>query len=101
MKDFYVYDNEQVAKDAELYIRQLGSLPITGVNAKTGEIEPNKQQTTRWANIRKRLDGKFVFPRVPQANIDATPQSAKDYFDTNYPHTIEVYDSSWFPVEEI
>jgi hypothetical protein len=96
MIEYYVFDTEATAISAELYIRQVGQMPITGVNALTGELQPHAAKTEQWATPAQRLDGKWCFARVPanvRANIPAPVQAA---FDTNYPHVVETYSTEWF-----
>ena len=97
----YVFDTEATATAAELYIRQVGQMPITGVNAATGELMPNAAKTERWAIPAQRVtDGKWFFQRIPahiRANI---PQAVQDVFDSNYPHSIETFSPSWLPITE-
>ncbi len=43
--------------------------PITGV--RNGKPDPDAQKTVRWADRPvQRLDGKWVFPRIPEARLD-------------------------------
>jgi len=44
------------------------------------------EQTTRWADVRQRLDGKWIYP-VCDEGIQT--------------HTQEEYSVDWFPIEEI
>ena len=93
---YYVFDTEQEAINAEAAISQMGNVPITGVNQKTGELEPTKQKTVRWAVIKQRNDGKWVFPVVPQSIIDQYPSGTSEAFNDNFPHTKEDYHYTWF-----
>lgn len=98
--EYYVFDTEATATAAELYIRQVGQMPITGINAHTGQLMPNAAKTVRWAIPEQRLDGKWVFARVP-ANVRANiPLAVQQAFDANYPNTIEVFSPSWFPGDD-
>lgn len=96
---YYVFNTEQEAINAEAAISNIGGVPIVGNNAKTGDPEPTKQHTTRWAVPQQRLDGKWVFPVVPDAIIAQYGQAAADYFNATFPHTKEEYNSNWFPNE--
>ena len=100
MSKYYVFETEELAIGAEAYICQIAQTPITGKNAKTGKLEPNKAKTERWAIPQQRLDGKWVFPQVPDATTAKFPLDVAIAFNTNYPNVKEEYDSAWFPVEE-
>lgn len=97
---YYVFEDEQTATDAETAICQIAGAPLVGRNAKTGLPAPDKCKTERWAVPQERLDGKWVFPKVPDALLAQYSQEVIDGFNTSYPNTLEEYDSSWFPVEE-
>lgn len=96
MNDYYVFNTKQEAINAELQIRELGNFPLPGVNAMTGEVA-QEGLTTAWAIPQQRLDGKWVFPRIP----DELRQQHADkinLFVLNNIFTIEPYSSEWFPV---
>jgi len=97
---YYVFDDETTAIDAEAYICTIAQVPIVGRNAKTGQLEPNKAKTERWATPQERLDGKWVFPIIPDAIAYQYPPEVATAFNTNYPNTREEYDQAWFPAEE-
>jgi hypothetical protein len=101
MIEYYVFNDEQTAIAAESMICQLGQTPITGINAATGLPEPTKQKTERWAIPQQRLDGKWVFQRVPESMRANIPEEQQQAFNTNYPHIIETYNPEWFNTEEI
>ena len=94
---YYVFDTEQLAVDAENYIDNVGGVPIIGVNAATGQSEPNAAKTERWAIPKQRLDGKWVFPYVGDELVAQYPEDVVNYFRDNFPHVKEEYDESWFP----
>jgi len=96
MKYYYVFNDEQTAIDAQDYICLLASTPVTGVNADTGLYEPNKEKTTKWADVEQRLDGKWVFECIPLAVALQFPPEISDAFNTNFPNTKEEFNSSWF-----
>lgn len=96
MIEYYVFNTEQIAQAAEAWISLHGNLPRTGKNAKTGQDEPNKCKTERWAIPQQRLDGNWVFERVPAAERAKFPQSKKDEFDINFPHVVEIESPEWF-----
>ena len=98
--EYYVFDDEQTAINAELYISTVGGCPRIGRRASDGELQPDKQTTIKWAEIKQRLDGKWVFPRVSLEMRIQFPEEVFNDFNINYPHTIENYDKNWFPQEE-
>lgn len=94
--EYLVFDTEATAIAAEAMICQLGGTPIVGVNAATGLPDPAAQQTERWAIPRQRLDGKWVFPRVPahrRTHITPVQEAA---FDAAFANTIENFSPEWF-----
>ena len=97
MTEYYVFNTEAIANAAEAWISNAGGLPRTGKNAKSGQDEPNKCKTERWAIPRQRLDGKWVFKRVPAAERAKFPQSKKQEFDINFPHVVEIESPDWWP----
>lgn len=96
MNLYYVFEDEQTAIDAEYFISSTGGAPLVGRNALTGELEPDKCKTERWAIPQQRLDGKWVFEKIPTSVLDQYPEGLIDYFNTTYPNTLEEYDNSWF-----
>ena len=101
MAKYYVFDDEATANGAQDYICLVAQVPIVGRNAKTGQLEPNKAKTERWAIPQQRAtDGKWVFPQVPDEVTAQFPLEVAIAFNTNFPNVKEDYDDSWFPVEE-
>ena len=99
MPQYLVFNTEQEAIDAELHIRQLGQFPIVGVNALT--LQPSQEGlTTAWAIPQQRLDGKWVFPVVPDPPLSAYADE-ESLFRTTHTFTIEDYQESWFPTGQI
>lgn len=103
MSEYYVWDTEAAAQAALDYINNSGWFPIVGRNAKTGVLQPDKQQTTEWASApRERVDGKWCFSRITTDILDAVGVSAEDrqaFLDAFAP-TIEEYQDDWFPIIE-
>ena len=99
MNAHYVFGTEQEAINAELQIRQLGNFPLLGINAATGQPE-QKGLTTAWAMPQERLDGKWVFPRVPENLCNQYP-GAIEQFIANHTFTVEDYSPDWFPSIEL
>ena len=98
--EYYVFDTEATAIAAEAWISAAGGLPRTGKNAKTGQENPTACKTVRWAIPKQRLDGKWIFERVPKSERDKFPPIKKNEFDSNFPHVIEIYNSNWFETPE-
>lgn len=102
MSLYYVFEDEQTALTAEGAICQMAGAPLVGYNAKTGLPEPDKAKTERWAIPQQRLDGKWVFPKIPTEILEQYPDEVIDNFNTTFPYIFEEYDSNWFlnPDEE-
>jgi hypothetical protein len=96
---YYVFENLQTAINAEACISQIAKFPRVSVNASDGAIE-TEILTTKWAELKQRLDGKWVFPAVPEEIEVKYPQAVRDYFNYTFPHTAEEASSEWFSVEE-
>ena len=58
---YRVFNTEQEALDAEEAIAAAIGCVKVGTNAKTGEPEPDKQRTVRWAIPQQIQDGRWVF----------------------------------------
>lgn len=103
MSEYYVWDLEAQAQAALDFINATGWFPIVGRNAKTGELQPDKQMTTSWATeVQERVDTKWCFSRIPEATLDALGVPAEDrqaFLDAFNP-TIEEYQDWWFPKED-
>jgi len=101
--EYYVWDTEAQAQAALDYINNSGWFPIVGRNAKTGELQPDKQKTTCWAEeVLERVDGKWCFPRIPESRLNALGVSKEDRqaFLNAFQPTIQVFHISWFPAPE-
>ena len=99
--EYYVFDNEQTAINAEQFIVNVAGLPKIGKRASDGMLQRNKQQTLSYAKPVQRLDGKWIFPRVKSSDLLQIPANVINSFNNNYPHTIEDSDASWFAVSNI
>jgi len=86
MSDWLVFTQESHAKTAVTQIDAKVGNPRKGRSAATGKREDNKVGTVTWAIPVQRLDGKWVFPRCPEA-------------DPSRPFDVETYDPAWFPQE--
>lgn len=100
MNEYYVFETQQQALDAEAFISTKAGFPWVG--EKRGNPAPQSQQTLRWAIPQQRVtDGKWFFPVVPIAKMLAifTPpevQAIITEYNTNYPHTLEFASDNWF-----
>jgi len=77
----YLFDDFDTAVSAEMYICEVGRVPIDGFNG--GTYVPNldyKKFTDKWADVKQTIDGKFGFSVVPTEITDNYPLSAHDYF---------------------
>jgi hypothetical protein len=108
MSEWYRWDNETDAQAALDYLNNHPALPHVGVNAKTGQPEPDKCQTTKWCDaVTACTDGKFGFPRVTTTWLDVLGISEEDRtafltaFVTSKPGgVVEEFDPAWIPVVE-
>lgn len=94
----YVFNTEAEAIAAESDIAAIGNAPVIGINAKTGQPEPAKQMTIRWAVPWQRAtDQKWVFPRLPKDLRDSVDPAIAEAFESSHSYTIEELTSSWYP----
>lgn len=70
---YRVFDTEAEALAAEAQVAQAIGCIKVGVNAKTGQLEPTKQTTERWAIPQQIEDGRWVFPSPDDEGIKADP----------------------------
>ncbi len=100
--DHHVFDTKEAAEAAEAEISELGGLDEEVIiNARTGKQK--KVMTSRWAVVRQRADGKWVFPCVPMGlciEKGFTPERVAQWY-TDHPNTVEPYDASWFPEDAL
>ena len=68
---YRVFDTEDEALAAEAQIAAAIGCIKVGVNAKTGQPEPDKQVTERWAIPKQIQDGRWVFPSHDDTGVDA------------------------------
>jgi hypothetical protein len=68
---YRVFDTEDEALAAEAQIAETIGCIKVGVNAKTGQPEPDKQVTERWAIPQQISDGRWVFPSPDDTGVDA------------------------------
>jgi hypothetical protein len=106
--EWYRFDVESDAQAALDYINNHPALPHVGVNAATGEPQPDKCKTTKWCDsVTACTDGKFGFPRVSEKWLDVLGVSEEDRaaylagFVTSKPGgVVEEFNSDWIPVVE-
>lgn len=101
---YYVWASAPVATNALYAVNNSGWFPIVGHNAKTGELEPNKAKTTKWADVVQERDdnGTFVFPRISPARLDAlnVPVAERQAWWDAFQPDVEERTNGWFTVEE-
>jgi hypothetical protein len=68
---YRVFDTEDEALAAEAQIAETIGCIKVGVNAKTGQPEPDKQVTERWAIPQQISDGRWVLPSPDDTGVDA------------------------------
>jgi hypothetical protein len=96
--EYYVFSTEAEALAAESDIAAIGNAPVVGINAKTGQPEPAKQKTTRWAVPWQRAtDQKWVFPRLPNEIRNSIDAQIASSFQASHAYTIEELDPEWYP----
>lgn len=67
---YRVFDTEADALAAEAEISESLGLPIVGVNALTGEPDPSKTGTERWAVPEQIADGRWVIPSPNEIGVE-------------------------------
>jgi hypothetical protein len=70
---YRIFDTEQEAIAAEAQVAAAIGCIKVGVNAKTGQPEPDKQATERWAIPQQIQDGRWVFPSLDNTGVEADP----------------------------
>jgi len=66
--EWYRWPVQAAAQAALDFINNHPALPHVGVNAKTGEPQPDKCKTAKWCDaVTECADGKFGFPRVTES----------------------------------
>jgi hypothetical protein len=68
---YRVFNTEAEAIAAEAQVALDIGCAKVGVNAKTGQPEPDKQVTERWAIPQQILDGRWVFPSSNEEGIES------------------------------
>jgi len=80
---YRVFDTEAEALAAEAEVAATIGCAKVGVNAKTGQPEPDKQTTERWAIPQQIQDGRWVFVSPDDEGVEAGadwwPQSEEIY----------------------
>ena len=70
---YRVFNTEAEAIAAEAAISEAIGCTKVGVNARTGQPEPTKQTTERWAVPQQILDGRWVFASPDETGEDDSP----------------------------
>ena len=68
---YRIFNTEQEALEAEIQVAHAIGCIKVGTNAKTGEPEPQKQATERWAIPQQIVDGRWVFPSPDDEGVEA------------------------------
>lgn len=96
---YYVFATESIASNALAEIdSKAGVYPFKGKNQKTKKIESGKASTVSWGKVTQRLDGKFIFRRIPPAKLikhGTTPEEKMAWL-LKYNPSIELYRDDWF-----
>lgn len=100
MSEFYVFDDEQTAKDAVAFIDSIGSLPLPSSCFRDGQVIEDSTGMLTWDVPRQRLDGKWVVQRISPV-IRSQYAEHESTFDSNFPHTIEQFSYDWFELPNI
>lgn len=90
MEKWLTFSALQDAQNAEQQISDNMGLPAPGVNAENGEVELNKQHTTRWAKINLTVD---------DSNLWVFPKPENQYMENVSGYVEMDYDPEWFPVD--
>ena len=77
---YRVFDTEAEAIAAEAEIAQAIGCIKVGVNAKTGQLAPDKQTTERWAIPQQIADGRWIFASPDEEGVEA----GSDWFPETY-----------------
>jgi hypothetical protein len=93
----YIFENLDIAVSAEMYICDIGQVPLSGLNAKTGEV-CNKTEyfTNSWATPKQLIDGRWAFSVVPKFIRDNYPTGVAEYFNETFPNEIDILEPSSF-----
>jgi hypothetical protein len=93
----YIFNDADTAISAEMYICDIGSVPLSGFNAESGDIcEKNEYFTNSWATPKQLIDGRWAFSVVPEFIRDNYPTGVTEYFNENFPNEIDVLQPSAF-----
>ncbi len=98
--EYYVFSDQTTAQSALDYINAFPVFPIIGQRG--GNPDPAAQPTVRWCDeITPRDDGKWVFPRIPSARLDAmgvTAEQRLEFFRLFSPAVEEEQPNWWLEV---
>jgi len=99
----WVSTNAVTASNALAFVNTSGWFPITGRNAKTGELQPDKEKTMKWANeVQVTTNLLYCFPRIPSKTLKyvGVPMTSQVWFVTNFWPTVMAKEDIVFPPEE-
>lgn len=95
--EYYVFDSEQDAIDANNYIGTFLNFPWKPTNSETGENDDQAQQTTTWSRpLQRDSDNKWILNKLPDTMWENATEEQKNHFNTTFQHTTETYASNWF-----
>lgn len=95
--EYYVFETENSASSALNYINASSRFPIKGRNARTGELADGPGRTVKYCDeVRQRLDGKWVIPRIPADQRAILSAEESNAFINGFDFTIETYQNDWF-----
>jgi hypothetical protein len=97
--DFYVFNDESTALAAASHIDTQWMYPHDGICALTGVVVEGKQSNCWDIPWQRITDNKWVICRVSEAVRNNATQEQIDFFNTNFPNSIETYHISWRPSE--
>ena len=97
MADWYRFDTLVKAQACLDIINNNPAFPITGRNALTGELAPDKQKTERWATVTECTDGKFGFSAPDDDMFDKLSIDAAAQTQLKIGVSVERVNQTWMP----
>ncbi len=93
---YLVFSSQAEAAAANATISANMGYAIVGVNAATGEPNPNAQQTTQWAIPQETASTATTYP-----SSWVFPMPASQYMTGAANYTEAAYDPTWFPIPNV
>lgn len=93
---YMVFETRGEAEAAEAFICRIAKTPITSRNAKTGQPDLSAIKTEKWAIPQQRLDGKWVFPAIPDDLLNMYSVEDVNEFRSRFSFVKEEYQPDWF-----